>query len=81
MSSIPDTPLTGDPLWIAWAQEIRRYVHVAASLLNLPGLRLNQAEEPVPPAGSFRIWRDIADGNVYLMYHDPVSGVKKVELT
>lgn len=42
--------------------------------------RVNQASEPTVPSGQFQMWRDTDDGKVYLIFNDPTSGQKKVEL-
>lgn len=44
--------------------------------------RYAQAGMPTPASGELIVWCDIDDGNrIYLVFNDPTSGTKKVEMT
>ena len=43
--------------------------------------RVSQADEPTLESGQLMIWRDSDDGKIYLVFNDPDSGQKKVEMT
>ena len=43
--------------------------------------RLSQSAQPTPQSGEMLIWRDSDDGKTYIVYNDPTSGGRKVEMT